>query len=42
MEIRYKNNKKDIKTYAEYIFKNLVFNRKKFICYNLFCVVFII
>ena len=26
MEFRYKNNKKDIQTYAEYIFKNSVFN----------------
>lgn len=42
MEFRYKNNKKDIQTYAEYIFKNSVFNRKKFIYYNLFFIVFII
>ena len=28
MEFRYKNNKKDIQTYAEYIFKNSVFSRK--------------
>ena len=42
MEFRYKNNKKDIQTYAEYIFKNLVFSRKKFIYYNLFFIVFII
>lgn len=42
MEFRYKNNKKDIQTYAEYIFKNSVFSRKKFIYYNLFFIVFII
>lgn len=42
MEIRYKNNKKDIQTYAEYIFKNSVFNRKKFIYLNFFLIVFII
>lgn len=42
MEFRYKNNKKDIQTYAEYIFKNSVFNRKKFMYYNLFFIVFII
>ena len=41
MEFRYKNNKKDIQTYAEYIFKNSVFSRKKFIYYNLFFIVFI-
>lgn len=42
MEFRYKNNKKEIQTYAEYIFKNSVFSRKKFIYYNLFFIVFII
>ena len=42
MEFRYKNNKKDIQTYAEYISKNSVFSRKKFIYYNLFFIVFII
>lgn len=42
MEFIYKNNKKDIQTYAEYIFKNSVFSRKKFIYYNLFFIVFII
>lgn len=42
MEFRYKNNKKDIQTYAEYIFKNSVFSRKKFIYYNLFFIVFTI
>ena len=42
MEFRYKNNTKDIQTYAEYIFKNSVFSRKKFIYYNLFFIVFII
>ena len=42
MEFRYKNNKKDIQTYAEYIFKNSVFSKKKFIYYNLFFIVFII
>ena len=42
MEIRYKNNKKDIYTYSEYVFKNSVFSRKKFIYYNLFFIVFII
>ena len=36
MEIRYKNNKKDIYTYSEYVFKNSVFSKKKFIYYNLF------
>ena len=29
MEIRYKNNKKDIYTYSEYVFKNSVFSKKK-------------
>ena len=42
MEIRYKNNKKDIYTYSEYVFKNSVFSKKKFIYYNLFFIVFII
>lgn len=28
MEIRYKNNKKDIYTYSEYVFKNSVFSKK--------------
>ena len=40
MEIRYKNNKKDIYTYSEYVFKNSVFSKKKFIYYNLFFYIF--
>ena len=28
MEIRYKNNKKDIYTYSEYVFKNSVLVKK--------------
>lgn len=42
MEITYKNNKNDIHTYAEYIFKSSVFSRKKFIYYNLILGAFII